>query len=248
MTAKSERPFLLRELGPLVGLTLVAGLFSPANAQQDAGEHLSSAMEYLATLPADIELFVWPSPTRIVEAISLGRETALAVNLYVEQHNEIVWIRGAVGPPPQISIYEYDSIANVYFLQNYMAQSRLLPDYLAYAPRLRFSQRWCAFGGFTDSDTWAAGGLLFIDRSQAPPNEIPNCVWGALDYFNGLPAGQTVTIDDLPGPGARRLILKAIAICATESRDGGGAPVNGLYPLPPLSCVPEKLRASATTP
>lgn len=244
MTAKSERPSW--KLGPLLGLTLIAGLFSPANAQQDAGGHLSSALEYLTTLPADIELFVWPSPMRIVETISLGLEAALALDLYVEQHSEIVWVQGAVGSWPQISIYEYDSIANVYFLHNYIAQSRLLPDYIAYAPRLRFSEAWCAFGALTSSDRWAAGGLLFIDRSRAPPNEIPNCVWGALDYFNGLPAVQTVTIDDLPGPGARKLILNAIAICATESRDGGGAAVNGLYPLPPLSCVSEK--ASATTP
>jgi hypothetical protein len=223
-------------------LSFLAILCTYCAAAEPADRDL--ALAYVRALPSTTKVYVWPTKLRVFEIV--GRDDLTSVSAvvadYARSYPEMTF--WSFPGPPLISIYAYDGETTDPW-QEFVVVSKLPESFKRSLSAYDLDSQACAIASLVDRDTWASGGVVFLDRSRLlGEEEQRECVNAGLDYINGFPTTPRFDYRQFPSTEVRQLVLGAVMKC---SRDGPvvGEPLeltkDGLTPLPSLDCVLENI-------
>ncbi|HEV7275016.1 MAG TPA: hypothetical protein VGN80_01890 [Devosiaceae bacterium] len=206
-------------------------------------------LHYVSSLPADLNIYVWPTRIRPYEIIGDNKaETLETVSRYINKTKDMFLLTHRLSFP-MISLLLYDS-GKVDPYKKFLEQSDMSSAYKKGIANINLTYDGCAFTSVLSRRTWAAGGVVFVDIARiVNPMEQMECLHAALDYINGFPAPtKEATHRDLPSADVRKVVLAAITRCSEEGVGGADEERSrdGLTPLPPLSCIKAWLKEGAT--
>lgn len=207
----------------------------------------SAALEYLAILDKNAQIFVWPTRYRPYEIIGGNPEISKSVSSFIESRWDTFRMTRSLGVS-QISVIEvkFDNFPSD--ITSLLQNSTLLPAYKSFAHKASLNGDGCTAYRFIDRETWISVGLIFVDENKfgiGDEARTNSCVFGALDYVNGLPTKDTYfEYMSLPQEPARALILEAVHRCAADGDNQSRqdeTTMDGITPLPSLGCVSAKI-------
>jgi hypothetical protein len=199
------------------------------------------ALAYVQALPADTKLYVQPTRLQRYEIVGDGDAQLIAgiVSDFNARHPPYRLI-AALFPTPLLSVFAYYG-DRPNDLQQFQVQSRLPQGYKRVVASLQMDYQACVFTSFLDRDTWAVGGVIFVDQARlVTASQQRECVEAGLDYIDGFPALTPVDFRQFPPEDVRALIVDALLTCSTDGQSEQTDPdrtKDGLTPLPKRVCV-----------
>lgn len=230
--------------GHLCLTVLAIALLSGCQAYDDSivvsAETKTAAIDYLAALPADTPVFMWPTRMHRYEAIG---DDSLRGSL-----DRYLRIRGNAFP--------FGSGADISVIaatDNALRQSSLPPGMLDAVARAQRSADGCSAYLSSSRDTWAGLGAMVVDMKRfGDMVKVDECLHSGLDYLNGVPTAQGhFDLQAMPSAEARAAILAASRQCSTEGLNASHPDErtrDGMTPLPTIACLIQKLERSQVVP
>jgi hypothetical protein len=151
---------------------------------------------------------------------------------------------GSFPGPPLVSVFFYD--ATVFDPLEEFTSASSLPESFKGSLGEHVASQACVMVSWTSRETWAAGGVVFLDQSRLPEKaDRRRCLETGLDYINGFPTtAEGFDYTQLPSTEVRRLILGAVLECSLNGpyfSEPEERTRDGFTPLPTLGCVEQNL-------
>lgn len=232
----------------VAAIIIVFSYFMRADARAETDYRLKqSSLNYLSNIDQSEKLMIWPSYTLKYEVVNWNYDVYKSVLEYIGNRRDIFRFEDSYDTA-QISIISISPGLSEKGMVNLLESSNLLQGYKLFAYRARLGDDGCTAYKFTSRETWAAVGIIFIDKKKfgiGNKEETDSCVSGTLDYIMGFPSkNRYFDYRLLPEGAIRKVILGAIYQCAADGDNESRreeATKDGLIPLPSLECVKRKI-------
>lgn len=224
---------------------LASSIGSLAGEADPASSARADAEAYLRSLPADTDIYIWPTRSRPYEILA---NDATEISKSIGRYNSSRGDYNGLHPARRIAQISIISVAKSVWKtsrESVASRSKLLTYYRDFALNEKYNENGCTAFKFTDRDTWAAVGIVAVDTDHFNENSIlDKCIHGALDYIQGVPISSSgFNYLQFPDEDTSKIILSSIYHCASDGKSSASTierTKDGLMPLPLMDCVLEE--------